>query len=154
MCYGGINRSATTHRTKLKFKLFLIKTFFPSNNLEYDDEKLVSISRTGRLLDILEAGKQDYEATFSYKESGVLADVKIKESITESEYESDLSAMFVYGNSRLLYSKVNDVAYSYSYDDYWDFNNNQQLFLDYTENMLKLYPLNFKANEIYARLRQ
>jgi hypothetical protein len=38
------------------------------------------------------------------------------------------------------------------YTDFWDYSH-WQMFQDYTESMLDLYPLNFKANEMYARLR-
>jgi len=40
------------------------------------------------------------------------------------------------------------------YANFWDIQNNKQLFLDYTEKMLELYPMNFKACEAFVSLRQ
>jgi predicted glycosyl hydrolase (DUF1957 family) len=40
------------------------------------------------------------------------------------------------------------------YTQYWDLNNNKQVYLDYTERMMNKYPNNFKVNEVYAILRK
>ncbi len=40
------------------------------------------------------------------------------------------------------------------YTEFWDVQNNKQLFLGYTEKMLEQYPMNFKASEAFVTLRQ
>lgn len=38
------------------------------------------------------------------------------------------------------------------YTELWDVQSEKQLFLDYTEKMIELYPHNFKAHEMYTKL--
>lgn len=40
------------------------------------------------------------------------------------------------------------------YTEYWDIQNNKQLFLNYTRRMSEIYPLNFKARESYSLINQ